>query len=163
MDLHDFSQKLISQFKDIRIKKGWDFTQWYLWASYYPNMDYVQESYWIRKFFQYAERRAKECPKSWAYKRITIEPKPWLSIPLSKEVYIVHDGSNIRESHAKKMESLAKVKDLSGNWVNGYNSFNSIAITDIDQKIHPLSFSAYSQGESHYNSSIGGYSEQEIV
>jgi uncharacterized Rossmann fold enzyme len=75
-------------------------------------------------------------------------------LSLSKEVYIVHDGSDIRKSYAKKMESIAKVKDSSGNWVNGYNSFNSIAITDIDQKIHLLSCSAYSQGESHYNSAV---------
>ena len=84
-------------------------------------------------------------------------------LSLEQEVYVVHDGSDIRKTHAKKMESLTKVKDLSGNWVNGYNTFDSIAISDTDQKIHLLSCSPYSQGESHYNSMIGGYSEQEII
>ena len=84
-------------------------------------------------------------------------------LSLEQEVYVIHDGSDIRKPHAKKMESLTKVKDLSGNWVNGYNTFDSIAISDADQKIHLLSCSPYSQGESHYNSMIGGYSEQEII
>jgi hypothetical protein len=83
---------------------------------------------------------------------------------LCEEVFIVHDGSDLRKASAQKMESLSKVRDLSGKLVNGYVSFNSIAISDIDQKIHLLSSSPYSYSESHYGTIAGlSYTEKDII
>jgi hypothetical protein len=46
---------------------------------------------------------------------------------------IIHDPCDIRKEHSEKSEDLGKVRDLDGNVINGYCSFNSIAI-DLDKK-----------------------------
>lgn len=46
---------------------------------------------------------------------------------------IVHDQCDIRKEYSQKLEDLGKVRNLEGKIVNGYSSFNSIAI-DFDKK-----------------------------
>ncbi|CAN5785866.1 hypothetical protein BH24BAC1_BH24BAC1_35460 [soil metagenome] len=43
-------------------------------------------------------------------------------------VVLVHDGCDLRKPHARQMEGLGKVRSLEGGLVNGYGSFNSVAI-----------------------------------
>lgn len=44
------------------------------------------------------------------------------------ELLILHDGSDIRKQYSSKLEELGKVRDLDGNIINGYSSFNSVAV-----------------------------------
>jgi hypothetical protein len=45
------------------------------------------------------------------------------------EVWVIHDGSDLRKPHAHEMEALMKVKELKGDrLVNGYRTINSFGI-----------------------------------
>lgn len=54
---------------------------------------------------------------------------------LKDKVYIIvlHDGSDIRKPWSKKLENLDFVRDLEGKLVDGYPTFNSIAV-DLKDK-----------------------------
>jgi hypothetical protein len=47
---------------------------------------------------------------------------------------VLHDGSDIRKPYSKALPHLTSVKALDGHWVNGYNSFNSVAISDVNKE-----------------------------
>jgi hypothetical protein len=49
------------------------------------------------------------------------------------ELLVIHDGSDIRKEYASKLDNLGKVRSLDGRIINGYNSFNTIAV-DLDGK-----------------------------
>ena len=58
----------------------------------------------------------------------------------------------------KKLENLDKVRDLKGNIVNGYPTFNSVVI-DIDERnLRLLQTSPYSKSDSNYLS-VGDLSD----
>jgi len=62
----------------------------------------------------------------------------------SKEVLIIHDGSDIRKKYTKTSESIGKVRDLDGTIINGYSSFNSIALDIHGRSITLLGSEVYS-------------------
>jgi hypothetical protein len=68
---------------------------------------------------------------------------------LAKEdhVYIIHDPSDIRKPHSAQLESIGKVRDLDGNIINGYSSFNSVAITPNGKTVTLLNHLSYSNKE----------------
>ncbi len=77
---------------------------------------------------------------------------------------VIHDGSDIGKPYSKTLPHLTSVKDLSEHWVNGYNSFNSVVISDVDKQIHLLCASPYSYADPGFNQAIGaGFSEKEII
>jgi hypothetical protein len=41
---------------------------------------------------------------------------------------VIHDGSDIRKKYSKDSESIGKVRDLDGHIINGYSSFNTVAV-----------------------------------
>jgi len=43
-------------------------------------------------------------------------------------VVLVHDGCDIRKAHAEHLEYLGWVQDLSGKWIRGYNTLNSVCV-----------------------------------
>ena len=49
------------------------------------------------------------------------------------ELLVIHDGSDIRKVHSRKLDDLGKVRDVTGKIINGYSSFNSIAV-DLNGK-----------------------------
>lgn len=65
-------------------------------------------------------------------------------------IEVIHDGSDIRKPYARKLPNLTKVRSLEGNLVNGFNSFNSLMITDIDKRLHLLESTSYSTADDHY-------------
>ncbi len=65
---------------------------------------------------------------------------------------IAHDESNIRKKNASKMEDIDLVKDLDGNLVPGYRTFNSVAISG--KNMHLLSCTPYSTKESNYDKEL---------
>ncbi len=60
------------------------------------------------------------------------------------ELLVIHDGSDIRKEYSSKLENLGKVRDLSGKIINGYSSFNSIAIDLHGKELTLLSTEIYS-------------------
>lgn len=63
-----------------------------------------------------------------------------------KSITIIHDPSDIRKPYSLEMENIDKVQSLNGEWINGYSSFNSVAI-DSASKIHLLGCTPYSKKE----------------
>lgn len=66
-----------------------------------------------------------------------------------KSVVVIHDPSDIRKPYSEKMEGLGKVQSLEGSWVNGYHSFNSVAIGQ-DKRIHLLGCKPYSKEDEQW-------------
>ena len=60
------------------------------------------------------------------------------------ELLIIHDGSDIRKEYASKLEDLGKVRDLNGKIINGYSSFNSVAVDLSGKEVTLLSTEIYS-------------------
>lgn len=60
------------------------------------------------------------------------------------ELLVIHDGSDIRKEYASKLDNLGKVRDLNGNIINGYSSFNTIAVDLAGKDITLLSTEIYS-------------------
>lgn len=65
-------------------------------------------------------------------------------LSLQKEVYLLHDPSDIRKPYSQKTENLGKVLDLNHRVINGYSSYNVVAVTPHDKKVHLLSHELYS-------------------
>ena len=61
-------------------------------------------------------------------------------------LYLMHDPSDLRKKHSNKTENIGEVRDLSGNIINGFYTFNTIALSTgvltkrfLEQKIfYPL-------------------------
>ena len=56
----------------------------------------------------------------------------------------MHDGSDIRKKYAKELEAIGKVRDLDGNIINGYNSFNSVVVDLNGKSVTPIATEIYS-------------------
>ncbi len=79
-------------------------------------------------------------------------------------VEIIHDGSDIRKPYSKVLPHLTKVKSLDKQMINGYNTFNSIVINDLDKQVHLLASTPYSTSDPSYNQTIGaGFNQDDIV
>lgn len=65
-------------------------------------------------------------------------------------ISILHDCSPIRKPESKTLDSLGKVTSLSGGIVNGYDSFNSVAIDVAGKQIRLLACRPFSNGEVNY-------------
>ena len=63
---------------------------------------------------------------------------------------ILHDPSDIRKPHSQELDSLCKVRDLSGNLVNGYRTFNSVGVEMNRSNIHLLQNTPYSTEDALY-------------
>lgn len=68
-----------------------------------------------------------------------------------KSVVVIHDCCDIRKKYSRAMESISTVRDLDGRPVNGYQSFNSIAVDLQGKKLHLLGCLPYSHSEDAYN------------
>jgi Transposase DDE domain len=60
------------------------------------------------------------------------------------ELLLIHDGSDIRKEYANQLENLGKVRDLDGNIINGYSSFNTIAVDLACKDVTLLNSEIYS-------------------
>lgn len=63
---------------------------------------------------------------------------------------VLHDPCDIRKEHAEVLEKLGKVRDLEGNLINGYNTFNSVAVDVTGKQLYPVDITVYSNGDEHY-------------
>ena len=51
-------------------------------------------------------------------------------------IYLIHDPSDIRKPYSTKAENLGEVRDLKNNIINGYSTYNIIAITPNSKSVH---------------------------
>lgn len=63
---------------------------------------------------------------------------------------VLHDPCDIRKEQAQVLEKLGKVRDLEGNLINGYSTFNSVAVDVAGKKVYPVDIAVYSNGDEHY-------------
>ena len=85
-------------------------------------------------------------------------------LSVQDRVEVIHDGSDIRKPYSKTLAHLSKVKSLEKQMINGYNTFNSIVINDLDKQIHLLASTPYSTSDPNYNQTIGaGFNQNDIV
>jgi hypothetical protein len=66
------------------------------------------------------------------------------SLSGESSVYLIHDPSDIRKPYSTKAENLGKVRDLKNNIINGYSTYNIIAITPNSKNVHLISHESYS-------------------
>ncbi len=65
-------------------------------------------------------------------------------------VPVVHDCSALRKPFSEELEGLGKVKDLDGKLVNGYDSFESIAVSFRGSRLRLLQCTPFSNGDEAY-------------
>ena len=86
------------------------------------------------------------------------------NLSVKDRVEVIHDGSDIRKPYSKLLPHLTKVKSLEKQMVNGYNTFNSIVINDLDKQIHLLASTPYSTSDPNHNQTIGaGFNQNDII
>lgn len=86
------------------------------------------------------------------------------NLSVKNRVEIIHDGSDIRKPYSKNLPHLTKVKSLEKQIINGYNTFNSIVINDLDKRVHLLASTLYSTSDPNYNQTIGaGFTQNDII
>ena len=66
------------------------------------------------------------------------------------ELLVLHDGSDIRKEYSNQLESIGKVRDLSGDIINGYHSFNSVAVDLHGKSVTPIATEIYSNREEDF-------------
>lgn len=72
---------------------------------------------------------------------------------LSDEDVIIalHDPCDIRKAYSEKLENLGIVRDLKGNLVNGYSTFNTVCLNGDGKRLHLSDITVYSNGDkAHY-------------
>ena len=66
-------------------------------------------------------------------------------------VIALHDPCDIRKAYSEKLENLGIVRDLNGNLVNGFNTFNTVCVNGDGKRLHLSDITVYSNGdETHY-------------
>ena len=83
-----------------------------------------------------------------------------------KSLEVIYDGSDIRKPYSQALPHLTSVRSLSKSreWIKGYNTFNSVVISDVDKQLHLLQCTPYSYADPQYNQSVGaGYTEKELI
>lgn len=60
------------------------------------------------------------------------------------------DPCDIRKKHARNMENLGKVLDLDKNVINGYSTFNTIAVYEKNKQVRLVDTKVYSNREARY-------------
>lgn len=62
----------------------------------------------------------------------------------------IYDGSDIRKGESTSQENLGWVKDLKGNWIRGYSTFNAVRVERGKNEIGLLSSVPYSNRDPHF-------------
>jgi hypothetical protein len=73
-----------------------------------------------------------------------VRSKAQYSLSTSERIYIIHDPSDIRKAHSESLEYLGKVQSLQKTVINGYKTFNSVAIDPLESSVDLLEHTTYS-------------------
>lgn len=68
----------------------------------------------------------------------------------SVDVYVLHDPCEIRKPDSEKMENIGRVLSLQKISINGYKTFNSVAVNPLEQNVNLLYHRTYSTGMPEY-------------
>lgn len=63
---------------------------------------------------------------------------------------MLHDPCDIRKEQAEKMEKIGTVRDLDGQLINGYGTFNTVGVDIKGKNLYPVNTTVYSNGDEHY-------------
>lgn len=66
------------------------------------------------------------------------------------DLILLHDPSDIRKTYSRKLEDLGKVLSLEKKVINGYSSFNTVAVDVIGKQLKLLGTEIYSNRSSEY-------------
>jgi hypothetical protein len=69
------------------------------------------------------------------------------------DIVAIHDGSDIRKEHSRRLESLGKVRSLSGKVINGYQTFNTVLVNTQDKELRLFQSTPFSNRSKEYCSS----------
>ena len=72
------------------------------------------------------------------------------SLANKDDLLLLHDVSDIRKEHSVMMENLGKVRDLNNNIINGFTSFNSVAVDTQGKSLSLLGVQIYSNKAPNY-------------
>jgi hypothetical protein len=67
-----------------------------------------------------------------------------------KQIILIHDPCDIRKKYSNDLENLGKVLDLEKNVINGYSTFNTIAVDEKHKRVHFVDLKVYSNKEPHF-------------
>jgi hypothetical protein len=67
-----------------------------------------------------------------------------------ERLILLHDPCDIRKKYSRELENLGKVRSLDNEIINGYSTFNTIAIDENSKKLQLVDLAVYSNGDSHY-------------
>jgi len=67
-----------------------------------------------------------------------------------KQITLIHDPCDIRKEYSKKLENIGKVLDLDKNVVNGYYTFNTVAVDNENKRLHLVDTKVYSNREPQF-------------
>lgn len=63
---------------------------------------------------------------------------------------LLHDPCDIRKEYSKQLENLGKVRSLDNEIINGYSTFNTVAVDENRKKLQLLDLEVYSNADPHY-------------
>lgn len=67
-----------------------------------------------------------------------------------ERVFVLHDPCDIRKPHSQKLENIGKVRDLNGNIITGYSTFNTVCVSEDGQTLQLSDITTFSNGDSDY-------------
>ena len=67
-----------------------------------------------------------------------------------KQVILIHDPCDIRKKHSKELENIGNVLDLDKKVINGYYTFNTVAIDEDSKRLHLVDTKIYSNKEPNF-------------
>lgn len=67
-----------------------------------------------------------------------------------ERLVLLHDPCDIRKEYSWGLENLGKVRSLDNKIINGYCTFNTVAIDENSKKLQLLDLAVYSNGDPHY-------------
>lgn len=73
-----------------------------------------------------------------------VRQKTQASLSKSGRIYVIHDPSDIRKENSQTLEYIGKVQSLKKTTINGYKTFNSIAIDPLKPSVDLLEHTTYS-------------------
>jgi hypothetical protein len=63
---------------------------------------------------------------------------------------ILHDPCDIRKEYAEKLEKIGRVRNLEGELINGYSTFNTVGVDVQGKTLYPVDITVYSNRDEHY-------------
>ena len=65
-----------------------------------------------------------------------------------KQITLIHDPCDIRKEYSKQLENIGKFLDLNKNVINGYYTFNTVAVDN--KRLHLVDTKVYSNREAKF-------------